>query len=138
MALLVLVVVALGAALLLDTALQGLRVARGGAAWSRAQSAVESALAATLASSVDSAGASLNPGVVRDSLWGVAGDSTFLRVQSLGGRLRRVVVRSTVAGGGARAIAGAVAYLRVEADSTPAGWRRRLRPVPGWWWAPLP
>jgi hypothetical protein len=138
LALLVLVVVMLFAALLLDGALQEVRMARGGVAASRAQAALESTLAATLATPVDSAGALMAAGRSRDSAWVTAGDTLAVHVQSLGGTLRRVVARATIGAGSARAVAGAVAYLRVATDSNGPGGGRRLRPVTGWWWAPIP
>jgi hypothetical protein len=138
LALLVLVVVALFAALLLDSALQEMRTARGSTAASRAQSALESALAATITEPVDSIGAQLVAGASRDRVWSTSGDSVAVRVQSLGGSLRRVVATATAVTGSARAVAGAVAYLRVTDDSASAGGDRRLRPVIGWWWSTNP
>lgn len=138
LALLVVLVVAMFAALLLDTSLQAVRSGRAGVSAIRAQVALETALAAALAAPVDSGGRSMAPGVAWDSSWAAAGDSVHLRVQSLGGSLRRVVATATAGAGDARGAAGALVYVRVVADSAGSLVRWRLRPVSGWWWSPIP
>lgn len=138
LALLVVLVVAMFAALLLDASLQAVRSGRAGVSASRAQVAVETALAAALAAPVDSGGRSMAAGAAWDSSWAATGDSVHLMVQSLGGSLRRVVATATAGAGDARGAAGALVYVRVAADSAGAAVRWRLRPVSGWWWSPNP
>lgn len=138
LAVLVVVAVAMFAALLLDASLQAVRSSRAGLSATRAQSALETALATALAAPVDSAGRSLPAGAARDSSWVAAGDSVHLRVQSLGGSLRRVLAATSAGAGAARGAAGALVFVRVVADSAGPVVRWRLRPVSGWWWSPNP
>ena len=138
LALLVVLAVAMFAALLLDASLQAVRSGRAAASASRAQVALETALAVALAAQVDSGGRSMAAGVAWDSSWAAAGDSMHLTVQSLGGSVRRVVATAAAGAGDARGAAGALVYVRVVADSAGPAVRWRLQPVSGWWWSPNP
>ncbi len=138
LALLVMIVVAMFAALLLDSSVQSARASNGSVAAARAQSVTESALAGVLAAPLDSTGAQAAVGTVIVSRLDRAADSAVARVLVLSGSLRRVDVRGVSGVGSARGVAGAVAYLRVVADSSGPVRLWRLRPVPAWWWSPIP
>lgn len=138
LALFALVVIALLVSLILDGALQEFRSSSGDLASVRATASVERALALRLSLPADSATASMPPGGRWEGVTVRSGDTTTTVLQSLGGPLARLAVTSRSWHGGARADAGAVAFVRFEPDSavTPAVYR--VRPLPGWWWTPNP
>lgn len=132
------VVLALLVALLLDGAVQELRVARGDVALTRAQAAAESALADLLSTPADSDFLALPRGGSRESITVLAGDTVRVSVQSLGGGLARVVTAARSSSFGVRADATTLAWLRALPDSLAAPRTLRFRRLPGWWWAQLP
>jgi hypothetical protein len=133
-----LVMISLLAALLLDGAVQELRMSRGDVALARAQAAVESALADLLSAPADSAFVALPRGDTREFLLLQSGDTVRVTVQALGGGLVRVATTARSWSLGIRADAGILALLRVFPDSLAAPSALRFRRLPGLWWAPLP
>jgi hypothetical protein len=133
----VLVVAAMLVSLLLDSGVQELRTARGELAAARAGAAAESALADLLAGPPDSGFAGLARGAAIQSVTAAGADTVRLTLQSLGGALARVVIRSRSWSGGIRADAGVLAYLIVTPGPNPPGSARFTR-LPGWWWAAFP
>jgi len=138
LALLVLVAVALLAALLFDAGVQEVRAARGGVAAARAMAALERALADLMTAPLDSAVLAPTPGTVTRTVNVGPGDSADVVVQAIGRGTVRVVIRAGAREARARAAEGVVAFLRVVADSSEGVPVLRLRPLPGWWRAPLP
>jgi len=138
LALFVLLLLALLVALVLDSAVQDLRIARADVGVARAEAAVESALADLLAAPVDSAFLVLPRGAARQSVATVGGDTARVAVQPLGGGLARVVAMVRSSAAGVRADAGAVVLLRAERDTTAHLGGLRFRRLPEWWWVPIP
>ncbi len=135
LALMALVVVALMGAMVLDAALQDLRLARAGRAQITAQGLAESALAPQVEGATDSSWLRAAPGSVRQQKVAVGRDTITLTLLRLGGRFVRVSSAARSRVGGSRGDAGMVAYLLITGDSAGA---LRLQRVPGWWWAPDP
>lgn len=133
-----LLVVALLAALLLDGAVQELRIARGDVSGSRAQAASGSALADLIASRPDSAMLARPRGSISAASSGTGAESTTVALQSLGNGVMRATAGARVWSGGVRGDATTAAFMRIVPDSTGPPGSLRYRRLPGWWWAQIP
>jgi Tfp pilus assembly protein PilX len=138
LALFTLTVIALLAALLLQGAVQELRIARGDIAGARAQAAAGSALADALAVSPDSAVLALPRGTTSVALVTAGADTTRVAIQTLGHRLVRISATARAWSGGVRADAGTLGFVRVVPDPAGPPGSLRYERLPGWWWAPIP
>jgi Tfp pilus assembly protein PilX len=138
LALFMLTVIALLAALLLEGAVQDLRIARGDVAAARAQAAAESALSDALAVTPDSSVLTLPRGTISVAQMAAGPETTRVAVQILGNGLVRVATTARVWSGGARADAGNVGFLHVAPDPGGLPGTLRYQRLPGWWWAPIP
>jgi Tfp pilus assembly protein PilX len=138
LALFMLMVIALLAAILLDGAVQELRIARGDLAGSRAQAASGSALADLLASRPDSAMLGRTRGAISGASSGTGAESTTVAVQSLGNGIMRATASARSWSGGVRGDATTVAFARIVADSAGPPGTLRYRRLQGWWWAQIP
>lgn len=138
LALFLLLLTSLLVALLLDGALQDVRIARGDLALVRAQAAAGSALADLLSSSPDSTLLTIPRGASVRSTTVAGADTTRLTVQSLGGGMLRVTSVARTWSGGVRGDASNLGFVRVLRDSSGPPGTLRYRRIPGWWWAPLP
>ncbi len=138
LALFVLTVLALLAALLLQGAVQELRVARGDVAGARAQAAAGSALSDALAATPDSAILALPRGAASTALIATGSDTTRVTVQSLGHRVVRISAAARAWSGGVRADAGTLGFVRVVPNPLGPPGGLRYERLPGWWWAPIP
>lgn len=138
LALFALTVTALLVALLLEGAVQELRVARGEVAAARAQAAAGTALADLLASPPDSA-LLASPRGTSTVNWVAAGaETTSIAVQALGNRLFKVTAGGRAWFGGVRGDAANTGFARIVPDSAMSPGSLRYRRLPGWWWAQLP
>lgn len=138
LALFMLTVIALLAALLLQGAVQELRIARGDVAGARAQAAAGTALSDALAVAPDSSILTLPRGGISLGLSGSGPETARVSIQALGGRVVRITATARAWSGGVRADAGNAGFARVVPDPLgPAGSLRYQR-LPGWWWAPIP
>ena len=138
LALVVLVAIALLAALMFDAAGEELRAARFDVGRVRTASAMEGALADLIGTPGDSDLAAMPMGGAKRAIK-VAGDvSTAVSMQAIGGSLLRLTVVASVTSGRVRARQGTVAFVRMVTDSTTGVGTTRLRPLAGWWRAPLP
>jgi hypothetical protein len=138
LALFTLAATALLVALLLEGAVDELRVARGEVAAVRAQAAAGSALADLLASQPDSALMVRPRGIAWQGSSAVGADTTRVTLQALGNRLFKVTAGARAWYGGVRADAATTGFARIEADSMVSPGGLRYRRLPGWWWAQLP
>ncbi|HLA91579.1 MAG TPA: hypothetical protein VJL28_14215 [Gemmatimonadaceae bacterium] len=138
LALFALVLLAMLVALLLDGAVQELRVSRGDVALARAQAAAASALADLLAGPADSTLLTLPRGAVRGSARVEKSDTVRVTVQALGGGLERAVIVARAWAGGVRADVTTLALLRIVPDSGGGRPALRVSRLPGWWWTQLP
>jgi hypothetical protein len=137
-ALFMLMVTALLTALLLDAAIQELRIARGDVAVARAQAAAGTALADLLDSSPDSGQLTLPRGVVASSTAAAGAETTHVTLQSLGNGMLRVTASARNWTAGVRGDATNVGFARIVPDSSGSPGSLRYRRLPGWWWAQLP
>jgi hypothetical protein len=137
LALLALIVISMLVALVLDAAVQEIRVARGDLGAARARAASETETAALLASTPDSALLAMPRGGATRQVRVSGGDTVTITVQALGGARLRAVVAARSWAGGVRADAGSVVFLRIATDTAAHGAGLRMRRFPGWWWAPL-
>ena len=133
-----LMVTALLTALLLDAAIQELRIARGDVAVARAQAAAGTALADLLDSSPDSGQLTLPRGVVASSTAAAGAETTHVTLQSLGNGMLRVTASARNWTAGVRGDATNVGFARIVPDSSGSPGSLRYRRLPGWWWAQLP
>jgi hypothetical protein len=138
LALFMVLVIALLAAILLDGAVQELRIARGDVAGSRAQAASGSALADLIASRPDSAMLGRPRGAMTSSSSGSGAESTTVSLQSLGNGLVRATASARYWSAGVRGDATNLAFVRIVPDSTGPPGTLRYRRLPGWWWAQIP
>jgi hypothetical protein len=125
-------------ALLLDGALQELRMARGDVALARAQAAAGTALADLLSSQPDGTVPALPRGAATQAVSVSGADTTRLTVQSLGGGMLRVTVTARSWDGSVRGDASTLGFVRIVPDSAGPPGSLRYRRLPGWWWAPIP
>jgi hypothetical protein len=133
-----LLLIALLAAILLDGAVQELRIARGDLAESRAQAASGSALADLIASRPDSAVLARPRGAVSLASIAAGAETTTVAVQSLGSGLMRMTADARAWFGGVRGNAASVGFVRIVADSAGPPGTLRYRRLKGWWWAQIP
>ncbi len=133
-----LMMMALLVALLLEGAVQELRMARGDVAAARAQATAGTALSDLFATRPDSAMLASPRGVTALSSVAVGADTTWVALESLGGGLVRVVASARSWSGGARADAANLGFARIVADSAAPPGTLRFQRLPGWWWAPVP
>lgn len=138
LALFMLMLIALLAAVLLDGAVQELRIARGDVAGSRAQAASGSALADLLASRPDSALLARPRGAISTGLIASGAETTTVALQSLGNGLVRMTASARVWSGGVRGDAASIGFVRIVPDSAGPLGTLRYRRLQGWWWAQLP
>jgi len=138
LALFMLTVIALLAALLLQGAVQELRVARGDVAGARAQAAAGSALSDALAATPDSAILALPRGAISTTVIATGSDTARVAVQSLGHRVVRISTTARAWSGGVRADAGTLGFVRVVPNPLGPPGGLRYERLPGWWWAPIP
>jgi hypothetical protein len=138
MALFMLTVTALLAALLLESSLHELRIARGDVALARAQAAAESALTDLLASSSDSAVLARPRGTAASAIAVAGADTARVLLQSLGNGLFRLAVAARSWAGGVRGDAANLGFARLVSDSAGPPGSLRFRRLPGWWWTQLP
>jgi Tfp pilus assembly protein PilX len=138
LALFMLTVIALLAALMLQGAVQELRIARGEVAGARAQAAAESALSDALASIPDSAMLALPRGALSAAPGATGSETTRVALQSLGNGIVRVTATARAWSGGVRADGTNAAFVRIIPDVTGPPGRLRFRRLPGWWWTPIP
>lgn len=138
LALFLLTVIALLAALLVQSSVQDVHIARGELAVARAAAASGSALADALASAPDSAVLARPRGVLVTSLLVTGSDSTHVAVQSLGGGLVRIASGTRIWSGGIRADAVSVGFARIGPDLSGPPGSLSYRRLPGWWWAQIP
>ena len=133
-----LTVIAMLAAVLLEGAVQELRMARGDVAVARAQAASGTALSGFFASIADSSVLARPRGVILSAISTAGAETTTVTVQSLGNGLLRVTAGARVWSGTQRGDAANVGFVRIVRDSAgPPGSLRYMR-LPGWWWAQLP
>jgi len=133
-----LIVIAAVGAILLDGAVQELRIARGDVAGSRAQAASGSALADLLAARPDSALLARPRGAISTTSIAAGAETTTVVVQSLGGGLFRMAASARVWSGAVRGDAASLGFVRVVPDSAGPPGTLRYRRLQGWWWAQLP
>ncbi len=138
LALFMLTVIALLAALLLQAAVQELRIARGDVAGARAQAAAGSALADALATAPDSAILTLPRGATSVALVATGAETARVAVQALGHRVVRITATARAWSGGVRADAGTLGFVRVVPNPLGPPGGLRYERLPGWWWAPIP
>lgn len=138
LALFMLMVMALFVALLLEGAVQELRIARGDVAGARAQAAAGTALSDFLASHPDSALLARPRGFFASGSSTAGADTTRVTLQSLGNGMLRVTASARVWSGGARGDAANLGFVRIVPDSSGSPGSLRYRRLPGWWWAQLP
>ncbi|HEV8410787.1 MAG TPA: hypothetical protein VGQ30_09780 [Gemmatimonadaceae bacterium] len=138
LALFVLALGAMLAALLLEGAVQELRMARGDVAVARAQAGAGTALAAFLASAADSATLARPRGTIVASVAGAGAETTTVTVQSLGNGVLRVIAGTRVWSGMQRGDAANVGFVRITRDSAGAPGSLHYVRLPGWWWAQVP
>jgi Tfp pilus assembly protein PilX len=138
LALFMLTLIALLAALLLEAAVQELRIARGDVAAARAQAAAGSALSDALGATPDSAVLALPRGAISISLAAAGAETTRVAVQALGNSVVRVTATARAWSGGVRADAGHMGFVRVISDPFGPPGTLRYQRLPGWWWAPIP
>jgi hypothetical protein len=138
LALFTLTATALLVALLLEGAVQELRIARGEVAAARAQAAAGSALADLLASRPDSGVLARPRGMVSQGSSVAGADTTHASVQALGNGLFKVTAGARAWYGGVRADAATAGFARIVIDSTASPGGLRYRRLPGWWWAQIP
>jgi hypothetical protein len=138
LALFMMMVIAMLAALLLEGAVQELRIARGDVAAAKAEAAAGSALADLLASRPDSALLARPRGAVSSAAAIGAGETTKVTVQSLGHGLLRVTSSARNWSGGVRGDAASLGFVRIVPDSSGPPGSLRYRRLPGWWWAQIP
>jgi hypothetical protein len=138
LALFMLLIVALLAAILIDGAVQELRIARGDVSGSRAQAVSGSALADIIASRPDSALLARPRGAISAASSGAGPESTTVALQSLGNGLMRAAAGARVWSGGVRGDAASVAFLRIVPDLAGPPGTLRYQRLPGWWWAQIP
>jgi hypothetical protein len=138
LALFMLTVIALLAALLLQGAVQELRIARGDIAEARAQAAAGSALSDALAATPDSAILALPRGATSIAVVATGAETTRVAVQALGHRVIRLTATARVWSGGVRADAGILGFVRVVPNPLGPPGSLRYERLPGWWWAPIP
>ena len=133
-----LLTMALLVALLLESAVQELRVARGDLAAARAQAAAGSAIADLLASAPDSALLALPRGATSAGTRAAGPETTRVSLQSLGAGIVRVTASSRYWVGGVSADAASLSWARIIPGSVGPPGGLRFRRLPGWWWAQLP
>jgi hypothetical protein len=133
-----LTLIAMLAALLLEGAVQELRMARGDVAVARAQAAAGTALAAFLTPVADSGTLTRPRGWAVSTIAVAAGETTTVTVQSLGYGLLRVTAGARTWSGMQRGDAANVGFVRIVPDSAGPPGSLRYRRLPGWWWAQLP
>ncbi len=133
-----LIAIALLAAILLDGAVQELRIARGDVAGSRAQAASGSALADLLASRPESALLARPRGAISTASIAAGAETTTVAVQSLGNGLIRMSASARIWSGGQRGDAASLGFVAIVPDSAGPPGALRYRRLPGWWWAQLP
>jgi hypothetical protein len=138
LALFMLLVIALLAALLLEGAVQELRMSRGDMVAARAQAGAATAFSDLLASTPDSALLARPRGVVSFGTVAAGAETTTVTVQSLGSGLLRVITGARVWAGTTRGDATNVGFVRIVPDSAGTPGSLRYRRLPGWWWAQLP
>ena len=138
LALFTLTVTALLVALLLEGAVQELRVARGEVAAVRAQAAAGSALADLLSSTPDSALLARPRGIVVVGSSVAGAETTNVALQSLGNGLFKVTAGTRAWFGGVRGDAASTGFARIVVDSIGSTGGLRYRRLPGWWWAQIP
>jgi hypothetical protein len=138
LALFTLTVTALLVALLLEGAVQELRVARGEVAAARAQAAAGTALADLLASAPDSGLLARPRGIVAYSSIVISAETTRVALQALGNRLFKLTAGARAWYGGVRGDAANTGFAQIVTDSTVSPGSVRYRRLPGWWWAQLP
>jgi Tfp pilus assembly protein PilX len=138
LALFMLIVIALVGAILLDGAVQELRIARGDVAGSKAQAASGSALADLLAGLPDSALLARPRGAISTASITAGAETTTVAVQSLGNGLFRLTASARAWSGAVRGDAASLGFVRVVPDSAGPPGTLRYRRLPGWWWAQLP
>jgi hypothetical protein len=138
MALFTLTVTALLVALLLEGAVQEVRVARGEVAAARAQAAAGSAIADLLACPPDSALLAHSRGLVSVYSSVVGTETTSVALQALGNGLFKVTAGARAWYGGVRGDAANTGFARISADSASFPGSLRYRRLPGWWWAQVP
>lgn len=138
LALFMLMVLALLAALLIQGAVQEVRIARGEVAGARADAAAETALSDVLASIPDSATLGRPRGALALSQYVAGTDSIRVAVQSLGGGIVRIMATARAWSGGVRADATNVGFARIGADPSGPPGSLCYRRLPGWWWAQIP
>ncbi len=138
LALFMLLAMALFVALLLEGAVQELRIARGDVAGARAQAAAGTALSDFLASHPDSALLARPRGFFASGSSTAGAETTRVTLQSLGNGMLRVTASARVWSGGARGDAANLGFVRIVPDSSGSPGSLRYRRLPGWWWAELP
>jgi hypothetical protein len=138
LALFTLTLTALLAALLLQGAVQELRVARGDVAAARAQAAAGSALADLLASQPDSVLLARPRGIASQTSSMAGAETTRVTLQALGNGLFKVTAGARAWYGGVRANASTTGFARILTDSMASPGGLRYRRLPGWWWAQIP
>jgi Tfp pilus assembly protein PilX len=129
---------ALLVAILLQGAVQEVRLARGEVAGSRAQAAAGSALADFLASLPDSTLLARSRGSVTVSSAMAGPESTRVSMQLLGNRMLRVTAGARAWSGGVRGDASSVGFVRIVARPFGPPGSLQYQRLPGWWWAQLP
>jgi len=134
-----LTVLALLVAMMLEGAVQELRMGRGALAAARAQSAAGSALADLLNARPDSAMLARPRGALTTAVVSPPGaETTAVALQALGAGMIRATASTRIWSGGVRADAASMVFARIAQDSAgPPGSLRYYR-LPGWWWVQLP
>ncbi len=138
LALIALVAVALLVAILLDAAVQDLRVGRGDLGGARADAVAETALADFLVAPAAAGFGSSPRGSITQRTVVVHADTADLTVQVLGGDMARVVVAGRAWTNGIRSDAASVAFVRAFPSGAGAPPPLYFRRIPGWWWTPAP
>lgn len=138
LALFMLTAIALLAALMIEGAVQEVRIARGEVAGARADASAGSALADLLASTPDSAMLMSPRGAIVSSSSVAGSDSVHVAVQSLGGGLVRVTASARSWWGGARGDATTVGFARIDRALFGAPGTLSYQRLPGWWWTRIP
>jgi hypothetical protein len=133
-----LTVMALFAALLLESSLHELRIGRGDLAGARAEAAAESALGEFFATHPDSSVLVRPRGAASTSINAAGADTARLVVQSLGNGWFRLAAFGRSWAGGVRADAGSAAFVRLLSDSGGPPGSLRFRRLPDWWWTQIP
>ena len=138
LALFALTLIAMLAAVLLEGALQELRIARGDVAAARAQAAAGTTLAGFLSSAADSATLARPRGTAVSAISVSGAETTTVTVQSLGNGLLRVTAGARVWSGMQRGDAANFGFVRITRDSAGPPGSLRYRRLPDWWWGQLP